>query len=287
MVLTKIKKMKSINIKGVIAILLIIVLGAGIVATGYHSMKPNSVLVLKATGKITQQELNRSAEIITQRLKSAGSRPFDIKPAGNGMLEIRLGEGWDYDLAKNLACNKGALAFYETLKREEMQKDEALLQLLQADEHQTAIGCATGAAAGKVDDYLRTTEPNRSYRLSWTRNGNVPRCLYALKLNADGSPVLMGADVSSIRMERGASDHDYAIGISFKDDAIKKWATVTERNLNRAIAIAVDDEVFYAPVVKSPMHNGLCQVTGNFPDVSYFVALTSHGMLPVKFEAFM
>lgn len=60
----------------------------------------------------------------------------------------------------------------------------------------------------------------------------------------------------------------------------------TKNNLGKPIAIVIDDKVFFTPVVKTSMENGLCEITGNFTQkqVNYFLALVNYGRLPLNFS---
>jgi len=48
----------------------------------------------------------------------------------------------------------------------------------------------------------------------------------------------------------------------------------------------IDEKVFYAPVVKTPIESGLCQITGSLTqkDANYFLALLNTELLPVNFN---
>jgi len=65
------------------------------------------------------------------------------------------------------------------------------------------------------------------------------------------------------------------IGIKFKKEAVLSWAEATRRNMDKAIAIVLDDKVISAPVVRSVIEGGNCQISGNFTeeDARYIVAL--------------
>ena len=47
-------------------------------------------------------------------------------------------------------------------------------------------------------------------------------------------------------------------------DGARRWAALTKANLNRSIAIVLDDNVYSAPTVKSEITGGNSQITGNF-----------------------
>jgi len=76
------------------------------------------------------------------------------------------------------------------------------------------------------------------------------------------------------------------IGIEFKKPAVQLWADATRRNINKAIAIVLDNKVIYAPVLKDAIEGGKCSITGILTkknEVQYLTALCNNGELPVSF----
>lgn len=52
-----------------------------------------------------------------------------------------------------------------------------------------------------------------------------------------------------------------AISITFDALGAEQWATITEENLGKQIAIVLDNEVYSAPVIQGVMKTGNCQIT--------------------------
>ena len=76
------------------------------------------------------------------------------------------------------------------------------------------------------------------------------------------------------------------VDIRFKKQAIEVWANATRRNINNSIAIVLDDEVICAPIVRSEITGGLCNITGNFTEteVKYMASLGNNGEMPLSFS---
>ncbi|NLR90972.1 MULTISPECIES: protein translocase subunit SecDF [Flammeovirga] len=55
-----------------------------------------------------------------------------------------------------------------------------------------------------------------------------------------------------------------AVSMSMNVEGAKKWKKMTGQNLGRQIAIALDNEVYTAPVVNSEIDGGRSEITGNF-----------------------
>jgi len=106
-----------------------------------------------------------------------------------------------------------------------------------------------------------------------------------LKINKGGKPLLVRSDVESINSSIDEGSQNLVTRIKFKPAATSVWADATKRNLNKPIAIAVDNQVFYTPTVKVVIESGLCEISGNFSqkEVRYFLALVNNGPLSINF----
>lgn len=99
------------------------------------------------------------------------------------------------------------------------------------------------------------------------------------------APLLTGSDIESVAGKQERNSHGPEIEILFKKTAVTKWAEATLRNLNKPIAIVLDEQLIFSPVTRSQIPNGKCMISGNFSDteIRYFVAMTQHGELPAEF----
>ena len=86
--------------------------------------------------------------------------------------------------------------------------------------------------------------------------------LVALKAN-QGRPVLDGSVITD-----ASSDFDNmqgnVVSMTMNDEGARQWARITQQNLNKSIAIVLDDHVYSYPNVNSVIEGGRSQITGNF-----------------------
>ena len=86
--------------------------------------------------------------------------------------------------------------------------------------------------------------------------------LVALKTN-QGRPAL-GGDV----VVDASSDYENlqgnVVSMTMNDTGARQWARVTQQNLNKSVAIVLDDQVYSYPNVNSVIEGGRSQITGNF-----------------------
>lgn len=75
-----------------------------------------------------------------------------------------------------------------------------------------------------------------------------------------------------------------SILITFTKDSAPKWASATKENIGKSIKIMLDGKVYYDPVVRQPIENGQCEMTGNFSreEADIFLALLNTETLPVN-----
>ena len=86
--------------------------------------------------------------------------------------------------------------------------------------------------------------------------------LVALKTN-QGRPALAGDVVTD-----ASSDVDNlqgnVVSMTMNDEGARAWARVTQQNLNKSVAIVLDDQVYSFPTVNSVIEGGRSQITGKF-----------------------
>jgi preprotein translocase subunit SecD len=276
--------------------ILIVVFAFGIIAGGFsNKASAETRIIIQSTDNNTAPSLlTASAKIISARLRNFSSEKFDLTVISEkNQIEVVFTGGWDLKACVDLLTHQGSLSFYATYNRtsfsELLKGDKALVSLLNAngpDRSSTVIGCAKGPDMGKVNLYLKTVKIDEKCKFAWgpsSQNGD--QCLYALRLE-EGRAILESADI-----ERATFDQDKASGINallieFKQSAVKIWADATRRNINNAIAIVLDNQVIYAPLLRDAIEGGKCEITGNFTksEVQYLAALCNNGVLTTNFK---
>jgi SecD/SecF fusion protein len=89
--------------------------------------------------------------------------------------------------------------------------------------------------------------------------------LYAIKLNAANPDK---APLEGDGVEEAKQDYDEhgnpSISMQMNNAGAKTWAKLTTKNIDRPIAIVLDDIVYSAPNVGGPIEGGNSKITGNF-----------------------
>jgi preprotein translocase subunit SecD len=246
-------------------------------------------VLLQATNKNASVALlEESSKIISGRLKSYGLASFDCNIIKEkAQIEIRFPGNPEIKEIEGLLMSKGDLSFYET------GIPYGLNDYLKNDQRfnprEARIGCAASEnpdMIAKVQEYLKAKKLISKYKLLWgVKDDKSQICLYALKTN-DGKPVMGRSDIETVSASQDKNSQSFLIGIKFKQSSASTWENATRENLNKPIAIVLDDKVLYDPVVRTVIQNGLCEISGNMSekDVKYFLSIASNGQIPLNFE---
>jgi hypothetical protein len=225
---------------------------------------------------------------MSERLKAFRPKKFDISVLQDKkQIRVILGDDTDYSVIENLVSHRGTFEFWETIDNNSLvgllNGDNHLFTLLSKSEltnEKTKIGCTTGAEVSSVVKYLNTLDLSRTCKFCWTQDlDGSGVCLYALSMSGKTGPIITSNDIESAKYEKDR------IQIKLKSDAVERFADATKRNLNKAIAMVLDDNVISAPRVMSPIESGEIEITGKFTQtqVGYIASILNNGALPVDF----
>lgn len=87
--------------------------------------------------------------------------------------------------------------------------------------------------------------------------------LYAIKTSRGGKAPLTGESIIDARQELDQRSSP-SIGMNMNATGAKKWKQLTGKNINRRVAIVLDNYVYSAPNVQGEIPSGSSQITGDF-----------------------
>jgi preprotein translocase subunit SecD len=253
------------------------------ITLGFSIQKTSRNLILHSIdSKVSIELLTQSTRIISDRLKTYNLEASVSLISDKSQIEVQIPDYINLSEIEGLLTMKGNLGFYETLSVKE------IADLSKNDFKTRSSGSRLACSAlenkhvvDSVENILKSVNLSSDYKLLWgLKNSESLTCLYAVKI----SPALTIADIESINSLKDSKSKSITIEIKFKPASAKIWAATTKRCLDKSIAIVIDNKVFYTPVVKTPMENGMCEITGNFTqnEVNYFLALVNNDTLPVN-----
>ena len=191
------------------------------------------------------------------------------------------------EAADTAAASKGDLAAKLAKKdksegnakaMEAYKKQNPLFSVLQPIQGQSLaiVGYANGRDTADVNKVIYSDIANQvlpsELKLRW---GAQPEdfggdshadvyALYALKITeSSGRAPLEGDVITSSKDEFDQMGHP-CVTMQMNSDGARRWSQITKQNVNRAVAIVLDDAVYSAPRILTQIDGGNSQITGNF-----------------------
>ncbi|MBQ3960111.1 MAG: protein translocase subunit SecDF [Muribaculaceae bacterium] len=161
-------------------------------------------------------------------------------------------------------------------KAEPAKKGRTLAQLLNITPQWMAEmtnSCVLGRAA--ASDTARVNQLIKQYgnllrpdmKLCWSVKPQDEKSnlfnLVVLKTRPDGTPAMTGDVVTKAQGEFD-NMQGQIVTMEMNDEGAQQWSKLTGDNINRAIAIVLDDQVYSYPNVNTKIDGGRSQITGNF-----------------------
>ncbi len=120
---------------------------------------------------------------------------------------------------------------------------------------------------------------DETHDLTAALNGNVPpgsEILYETKINPETNreqnvpylikkeTALTGADLTDARVQIDPQYNEPNVSITFNRKGGRIFARITEENVNKRLAIVLDDKIYSAPNINEKISGGRAQITGRF-----------------------
>lgn len=136
-----------------------------------------------------------------------------------------------------------------------------------------AVGICHVKDTGVVNRYLNIAQQKqlfpRELRLLWgvkaiDKEGKYYELIAIKVTNRDNRPALDGDVVTDARAEFGNNRADAEVAMSMNGEGAKIWARLTKDNVDRQIAIVLDNYVYSYPTVQTEIKGGRSSITGRF-----------------------
>lgn len=106
--------------------------------------------------------------------------------------------------------------------------------------------------------------------------------LYAIRVPETGKAKVGGKDIKTASTGYDDQSGKITVDLSMTEDGADKWAEMTSDNVNRIVAITMDEVVYSAPRVINAITGGNTQISGNFTidEAKDLAGLLNGGALP-------
>ncbi len=136
----------------------------------------------------------------------------------------------------------------------------------------SVVGIANIRDTSKVNSILQRPQIKSIFptemRFYWgqkpMQGNDVFMQLFALKASREKGASLSGRYITDANMAFGQFKGEVEVHMSMNAEGAKRWANLTRENVNRCLAIVLDDAVVSAPVVNSEIKGGSSTISGNF-----------------------
>lgn len=278
-------------------------------------MGPQSDKVVKMVVEVDKEvilveDIQLILEKLTKRLEKVSKNPKVSRNENSNQINVEVATHYDAERIKQYVLNPGDLGFYETYSKEKIydvlmnsdaminegeEEESNLLVRLKKDEGYGAIlFSAPKEDTLKVRAYINLKMAESSLpvdksrmRFLWGKKeqGNDDFPLYAIKLNADGKPVLSGEVIDEAILAFNQINAP-VISMQMNEVGAKIWERLTGKAFENQshIAIVLNDEVYSAPGVSSgPIIGGSSQISGNFTveEVQDLANILTVGAIPL------
>ena len=180
------------------------------------------------------------------------------------------------DLASAISANATDKTNASEAEIERLKKQHPLLSKLQLT--QGAYGCVVGYAHKRdmdaISELLATPEAlgilPSDLQLKWgvkgigEGEGSDWYELYAIRVTERSGRAPLEGDVITDAKDEFDQNGRPCVSMQMNVDGARRWAALTKANLQRSVAIVLDNNVYSAPTVRSEITGGNSQITGNF-----------------------
>ena len=274
---------------------------AGKVAAMFTTEQLNGKVSLQSTDQevadVLAAEVKASLDNSFNVLRSRIDRFGVVQPnmqsveGARGRILIELPGVTDKDRVERLLQGSANLQFWETFSAQEIAQEilpalNELNETLVANEEtalfpalvpQTGANAIVGHSLVKdtmvVNNAIARAFADQTFmkediRFAWSVSPIAAEqpmyVLYALKTGGNGNASMEGNVIEDAKAEFTQNGSRPCVTMQMTPDAAREWALLTEVNIDKAIAIVLDNCVYSAPNVSSKIPNGRSEITGNF-----------------------
>lgn len=246
-----------------------------------------------------KDRVSSSTNVLRARIDQFGVVAPNIQELEkDGQILLELPGVKEHDRVRELLKSSANLEFYETMPLSEFQGALAEIdQAMRADSASTYrplssyfvqmgdpryinVGIATETARDTINAILASplakSKLPSNLKLAWNVKPEIVEgndstgkktasyyTLVALKTN-NGKAALSGDVVTAASADFDNQQGGNYVNMTMRPEAGRQWARITAANLQKPVAIVLDDQVYSAPNINSVIEGGRSVITGHF-----------------------
>ena len=238
-------------------------------------------------------KIDETVDIIQKRLNSYGiSHQIERNPATNDYT-LWLPEKINIGATKRLISTVGKIEIWETwniFTGGPPQPDDSIYKFINYSSSRLTPLLVPRKEVNEVENmmkrYAKTKQWPQNIKYAWGQKpadekGDVYELYMLRSANNPQSPVITNNHIENASY--GRNQKNWIIDIVLNTAGASRFEKVTRENVGQPLAIVVDDKVYSAPVVNSPIIGGRLQVSGNFTrdDAEKFASILKYEALPL------
>jgi protein-export membrane protein SecD len=212
--------------------------------------------------EIEKSSVDKSIEVIRNRIDEFGVTEPEIISQGKDRVVVQLPGIKNIEKAKELIGRTAKLEFRF------VNDTQPQAQLDQWVEKAKAAGIVykKGESFNKfneqVNEFLKAELPGQhEIRFERKVNKRTLEMEYMIPYLVEINAPLTGADLQDAGVRIDQQEQKPYISVSFKSNAVKRFADVTEKNVGRRMAIILDQNIYSAPQIRDKISGGEAQIT--------------------------
>ncbi|MFH2142781.1 MAG: hypothetical protein ABIJ97_10180 [Bacteroidota bacterium] len=255
-------------------------------------------------------DTTKITEIISSRLTFIELKDFSITSTENNSLKVEIPVFSDTSFIIDLLCSEGCLTINETFENSGIypiletcnkmfeetfdtiidKKDSLFKIFVPAKDHngKPSIGpeiCyAESTDTAQINIFFKEHKDlfPKDFLPKWSKEIKYDNyyVLVGLK-SSENKSLITGSMISSAKIDENNGN---TVSFSFKPEFNETWANATRNNINRSLAIIIDDQLYSYPTVMQEIAGGDASITGNFDlnEVKILAAILNSGKLPCR-----
>ncbi|MDY2984105.1 MAG: protein translocase subunit SecD [Synergistes jonesii] len=241
-------------------------------------------IILQAKGTpespLTADSLERLLVVLRSRIDQYGIAEPLIQREGEDRIAVDLPGVEDPEAALDLIGRTAVLQFRQVLGESPRVPAEPIRSNYDSDDQFKAAEERWNAAKNEVEEYVKQMEEavktNPDMLVAKSENGSA----YLLGKMYVGGGDLTKAETNFDQFGKAA------VSLKFNPEGAKLFDEATAANIQKQIAIVLDNVVISAPVVQQRISGGEAQITGSFTtaEANRLAIMLRAGALPVEVE---